>query len=231
MGWARCASISSSSKRRRIPRPLIPETRENPPFIASSGPVSVSGNRWSQDCHHIGYIFETRISAFDCSCGLDCSCLHVHKFGRDDQQLAQSVDTAEQYVRAVEEFPYLNRIRGREVSVLQFELAQYLVDLVPLDQLNERATGDSCFEQVRRRPRHIILDTRGSPGDYPRGSEVYVSFNGKDWGKPVLTSKPQRPITRLILPAPVRARFIKIVQTGSTQGLYWSIHNMRIVFE
>ncbi len=79
--------------------------------------------------------------------------------------------------------------------------------------------------------KRIILDTRDSPGDYPRGSEVYVSFDGKSWGKPVLTSPPQRPITRLELPEPVRGRFVKIVQTGQTQGLYWSIHEMKIVFE
>jgi len=77
----------------------------------------------------------------------------------------------------------------------------------------------------------IILDCRNSPGDYPRGCEVYVSFDGKGWGKPVLTSPPQRPITRLNLKTPARARFVKIVQTGETQGLFWSIHNMRIDFE
>jgi type 1 glutamine amidotransferase/HEAT repeat protein len=77
----------------------------------------------------------------------------------------------------------------------------------------------------------IILDSRDSPGDYPRGCEVYLSFNGKDWGKPVLTSPPQKPITRLNLKKPTRARFVKIVQTGETQGLYWSIHNLRIDFE
>ena len=77
----------------------------------------------------------------------------------------------------------------------------------------------------------IILDTRGSSGDYPRGCEVYVSFDGKSWGKPVLTSKPQRPITRLVFSEPVRARFVKIVQTGRTEGLFWSIHKMRIDVE
>ncbi|MCZ6793838.1 MAG: HEAT repeat domain-containing protein [Planctomycetota bacterium] len=77
----------------------------------------------------------------------------------------------------------------------------------------------------------LILDSRDSPGDYPRGCEVHVSFDGKNWGKPVLTSPPQRPITRLVFPKPVRARFIKIVQTGETQGLWWSIHEMRIAFE
>jgi len=77
----------------------------------------------------------------------------------------------------------------------------------------------------------LILDTRNSPGDYPRGSEVYISFDGKSWGEPVLKSGPQRPITRLIFPEPVRARFIKIVQTGRTEGLFWSIHELKIAVE
>ncbi len=47
----------------------------------------------------------------------------------------------------------------------------------------------------------------------------------------MLESPPQRPVTRLIFKEPVRARFIKIVQTGETQGLYWSIHTMTIAFE
>lgn len=77
----------------------------------------------------------------------------------------------------------------------------------------------------------IILDSANSPGDYPRGCEVYVSFDGKSWGDPVLTSEPQRPITRLIFEEPVRTRFLKIVQTGSTQGLFWSIHEMLLGVE
>ena len=77
----------------------------------------------------------------------------------------------------------------------------------------------------------IVLDSRNSPGDYPRGCEVYASFDGKSWGEPVLKSPPQRPVTRLNFKEPVRARFIKIVQTGETQGLFWSIHEMLIRFE
>jgi hypothetical protein len=77
----------------------------------------------------------------------------------------------------------------------------------------------------------IVMDTRESPGDYPRGCEVYASTDGKGWGEPVLKSPPQRPITRLKFPGPVRARFLKIVQTGETQGLNWSIHELRVAYE
>ena len=77
----------------------------------------------------------------------------------------------------------------------------------------------------------IVLDTRNSRGDYPRGSEVYVSFDGKSWGKPVLKSKAQGPITTYVFPKPIHGRFIKIVQTGRTQGLYWSIHELKVEVE
>ena len=77
----------------------------------------------------------------------------------------------------------------------------------------------------------VVLDCRNSPGDYPRGSEVYVSVDGESWGEPILKSPAQRPITRLILPKPTKGRFVKIVQTGRTDGLFWSIHDLRVGFE
>lgn len=77
----------------------------------------------------------------------------------------------------------------------------------------------------------ITLDAAGSTGDYPRGYEVYVSFDGGNWGKPVVSGKGTKPLTEIKLPSPVRARFVKIVQTGSVSGLFWSIHDLKIHFE
>ncbi|MBN2271620.1 MAG: discoidin domain-containing protein, partial [Sedimentisphaerales bacterium] len=77
----------------------------------------------------------------------------------------------------------------------------------------------------------ITLDSVGSPGDYPRGYEIYVSFDGGSWGKPVLSGEGTKPITEIKLPGPVRTRFIKIVQTGSVSGLFWSIHDLMVHFE
>jgi HEAT repeat protein len=74
----------------------------------------------------------------------------------------------------------------------------------------------------------ITLDAAGSPGDYPRGYEVYVSFDGGNWGKPVTSGKGTKPLTEIKFPRPVRARFIRIVQTGSVSGLFWSIHDLKI---
>jgi HEAT repeat protein/type 1 glutamine amidotransferase len=74
----------------------------------------------------------------------------------------------------------------------------------------------------------ITLDAAGSRGDYPRGYEVYVSFDGGNWGKPVTSGKGTKPLTEIKFPQLVRARFIKIVQTGSVSGLFWSIHDLKI---
>ncbi len=77
----------------------------------------------------------------------------------------------------------------------------------------------------------LTLDTKNSAGDYPRGSKVSTSFDGKNWGKPVLTVKAQGPVTTYTFKEPVYTRFIKIEQTGSTQGLFWSIHELSVTFK
>ena len=77
----------------------------------------------------------------------------------------------------------------------------------------------------------VTLDSAGSPGDYPRGYEIYVSFDGGSWGKPIVSGKGTKPITEIKFPRPVRTRFIRIVQTGSVAGLFWSIHDLLIHFQ
>ena len=74
----------------------------------------------------------------------------------------------------------------------------------------------------------MTLDTRNSSNDYPRGYEVYVSFDGGSWGKPVVTGKGTKPITEIKFGKPVRTRFIKILQTGSSDSWHWSIHELKI---
>jgi len=77
----------------------------------------------------------------------------------------------------------------------------------------------------------MTLDTRNSSNDYPRGYEVYVSFDGGSWGKPVVTGKGTNPITEIKFGKPVRTRFIKILQTGSSDSWHWSIHEMKLELE
>ena len=74
----------------------------------------------------------------------------------------------------------------------------------------------------------LTLDTTGSSNDYPRGYEVYVSFDGGDWGKPVVQGKGVKPITEIKFDKPVKTRFIKILQTGSSDTWHWSIHELKV---
>lgn len=77
----------------------------------------------------------------------------------------------------------------------------------------------------------LTLDARNSPTDYPRGYEVYVSFDGGSWGKPVVTGEGTQPLTKITFDKPVRTRFIKIIQTGSSDSWYWSIHELSLDLE
>ena len=77
----------------------------------------------------------------------------------------------------------------------------------------------------------LTLDTKNSSNDYPRGYEVYVSFDGGSWGEPVITGKGTNPITEIKFGKPVRTRFIKILQTGSSDSWHWSIHELKLDLE
>ena len=74
----------------------------------------------------------------------------------------------------------------------------------------------------------LTLDTTGSSNDYPRGYEIYISFDGGNWGKPVVVGKGVKPITEIPFGKPVKTRFIKILQTGSSDSWHWSIHELTV---
>ncbi len=74
----------------------------------------------------------------------------------------------------------------------------------------------------------LTLDTRNSSNDYPRGYEVYVSFDGGSWGKPVVKGDDAKPLTEIKFSEPVKARYIKIVQLGASDSWYWSIHELSV---
>ncbi len=74
----------------------------------------------------------------------------------------------------------------------------------------------------------LVLDARGSNGDYPRGYEVYVSPNMVGRGKLAAKGEGKGPVTDITFNPPVTARTITIVQTGKTQGLFWSIHELNV---
>jgi len=73
----------------------------------------------------------------------------------------------------------------------------------------------------------LELDTAKSPNDYPRGYTVELSSDGRSWNKPIAVGQGNSSRTDVTFP-PARARFIRIAQTGSAQGNFWSIHEMQV---
>jgi hypothetical protein len=73
----------------------------------------------------------------------------------------------------------------------------------------------------------VLLDTTLSADDYPRGYKVELSADGSQWSEPVATGKGSGPRTEIVFGA-ARAKFVRITQTGSAQGSYWSVHELQI---
>jgi hypothetical protein len=73
----------------------------------------------------------------------------------------------------------------------------------------------------------LDLDSTRSPQDYPRGYKVTLSADGQNWSAPVAEGKGVSPDTEINF-APAKAKFIRITQTGSVDGLFWSIHELQV---
>ena len=76
----------------------------------------------------------------------------------------------------------------------------------------------------------LVLDPGDKRGDYPRGFKVYVSKDGKTWGPPISGGQGKANVKAIPL-YPKVGRFIKIVQTGSTDRNWWSIYEMDVFAE
>ena len=74
----------------------------------------------------------------------------------------------------------------------------------------------------------VVLDAKDSRNDYPRGYEVYVCKGRLGQGKLVAKGKGTGSVTTIRFPKPVVGKSIKIVQTGQTSGLFWSIHELTV---
>ena len=68
----------------------------------------------------------------------------------------------------------------------------------------------------------LILNSVNSANDYPRGYQVTVSSDGVTWSTPVATGTGTPSITTITFPVQA-ARYIRITQTGSVSGTFWSI--------
>lgn len=74
----------------------------------------------------------------------------------------------------------------------------------------------------------VVLDASGSAGDYPRSYEVYIATSSIGDGKLIAKGKGNSARTEIKF-APVLGRSIKIVQTGSAPGNFWSIHTLEVI--
>jgi HEAT repeat protein len=71
----------------------------------------------------------------------------------------------------------------------------------------------------------IKLDTERSANDFPRGYEIFLSNDGERWGDPIAQGRGNESAMTITFKAK-KTRFVKIVQTGSADGQYWSIHEI-----
>jgi mono/diheme cytochrome c family protein len=72
----------------------------------------------------------------------------------------------------------------------------------------------------------IELECMKSPNDYPRGYNLELSADGTTW-KSVVTGKGKGSTTDISF-APTKAKFIRITQTGTAPGNFWSIHELQV---
>jgi hypothetical protein len=76
--------------------------------------------------------------------------------------------------------------------------------------------------------RGLVLDAGTSSSDYPRGYQVNVSNDGLNWGIPVATGSGSSAVTTILF-GNQNARYIRVTQTGSVSGLWWSIHEINVL--
>ncbi len=73
----------------------------------------------------------------------------------------------------------------------------------------------------------VVSTSESSPNDYPRQYEVFVSQDGVDWGDAVVSGTGDNATTDIEF-AGVLARHVKIVQLGSSDNFWWSVHDLSV---
>jgi hypothetical protein len=73
----------------------------------------------------------------------------------------------------------------------------------------------------------IILNYINSGNDYPRGYQVTVSDDGINWSSAIASGAGSSSSTTITF-APQAARYIRITQTGSAAGTFWSIDEFNV---
>jgi hypothetical protein len=74
----------------------------------------------------------------------------------------------------------------------------------------------------------LVLDAGSSTGDYPRGYQVNVSNDGNNWSGVIASGTGTSPVITINFPTQT-ARFMRVTQTGSVSGLWWSIHEFNVI--
>lgn len=78
----------------------------------------------------------------------------------------------------------------------------------------------------------LVLDSAGSARDYPRGFTLEVSTDGTEWKTlvfcPQATGAQEKGVVTVCF-APTSFRYLRLTQTGSVGGLYWSIHELKLL--
>lgn len=90
--------------------------------------------------------------------------------------------------------------------------------------------GGEWFQFDMRKP-HLLtrmaFDALASKDDYPRKYEVRLSDDGEHWSDPV-ASGTGAAMTTIDLPPKTVTRFVRITQTGSDKGCFWSFNEMAV---
>jgi mono/diheme cytochrome c family protein len=74
----------------------------------------------------------------------------------------------------------------------------------------------------------ITLDAGASAGDFPRAFKVELSEDGTTWSRTLAEGKGERGVTNITF-APVKAKALRITQTDSAKGTFWSIHELQVL--
>lgn len=72
----------------------------------------------------------------------------------------------------------------------------------------------------------LVLDPGHASDDYPRSYLLYVSYDGENWGKPVIGGQGQSGRMSITFPTQT-ARYLKLVQTGEANR-WWSIAELNV---
>ena len=83
----------------------------------------------------------------------------------------------------------------------------------------------------KRSIRRIVLNAGKSPKDYPRGYKVYLSSDGHNWGRSVLTGQGTKPRVVVALDKPRATRHVRIVLTRDHKQNHWTLCELTVESE